>query len=313
MLGLFARARAEGGKLYCAIYELTDPELEKTLLDNKDIVHIILANTGTDDAENSPAREALQEAGADITDRMVPNQHIAHNKFAILTASDGTPRAVWTGSTNWTDTGLCAQSNNGILIESADLAVYYMDYWNRLKNDDSAQGPDFRATNNQEHDVKADGGATGISLWFSPNTKQKSKPSSNAATPGDLDVVFTAMQEAKNAILFLVFQPGSPSIVDQAASIQENNPNLFIHGAATDPGAVNDFSTHLFHRTGAQTDTDVVAAAAVNDQFGYWEKELLKSGPSAHAIIHDKIVVIVRRRRALGLETPSDQCRTRRG
>ncbi len=292
MLGLFARARAEGGKLYCAIYELTDPELEKTLLDNKDIVHIILANTGTDDAENSPARQALHEAGADITDRMVPNQHIAHNKFAILTASDGTPRAVWTGSTNWTDTGLCAQSNNGILIESADLAVYYMDYWNRLKNDDSAQGPDFRATNNQEHDVKADGGATGISLWFSPNTKQKSKPSSNAATPGDLDVVFTAMQEAKNAILFLVFQPGSPSIVDQAASIQENNPNLFIHGAATDPGAVNDFSTHLFHRTGAQTDTDVVAAAAVNDQFGYWEKELLKSGPSAHAIIHDKIVVI---------------------
>jgi hypothetical protein len=167
-----------------------------------------------------------------------------------------------------------------------------MDYWNSLKKDDSAQGPDFRAANNQEHDVKADGEATGISLWFSPNTKQKSKPSSNAATPGDLENVFAAMQGAKDAILFLVFQPGSPSIVDQAASVQDIKPTLFVRGAATDPGAVNDFSTHLFHHTAAQTDTDVVSAAAINDQFGYWEKELLKSGPSAHAIIHDKIVVI---------------------
>jgi phosphatidylserine/phosphatidylglycerophosphate/cardiolipin synthase-like enzyme len=292
MLGLFARARTEGGELFCAIYELTDPELEKALLDNKDIVHIVLANTGTDDAENAPARQALHEIGADITDRMVGSQHIAHNKFAILTGSDGTPKAVWTGSTNWTDTGLCAQSNNGILIESTDLAAHYMDYWNSLKTDDSAQGPDFRAANNHEHDVNADGGATGISLWFSPNTKQKSKPSSNAATPGDLETVFAAIQGAKDAILFLVFQPGSPSIVDQAASVQDIKPSLFVHGAATDPGVVNDFSTHLFHRTAAQTDTDVVSAAAINDQFGYWEKELLKSGPSAHAIIHDKIVVI---------------------
>jgi len=107
-----------------------------------------------------------------------------------------------------------------------------------------------------------------------------------------MNAVFQAMQGAKDAILFLVFQPGSPSIVDQAAQLQDANQALFVHGAATDPGAVQNFDTHLFHRTAAQTDTDVVSAAAINDQFGFWEKELLKSGPSAHAIIHDKIVVI---------------------
>jgi phosphatidylserine/phosphatidylglycerophosphate/cardiolipin synthase-like enzyme len=30
----------------------------------------------------------------------------------------------------------------------------------------------------------------------------------------------------------------------------------------------------------------------VDDQLGAWQKELLKSSPGAHAIIHDKIVVI---------------------
>ena len=292
MLGLFARAKAEGGQLYCAIYELTDPELEKALLDGKDFVHVILSNTGVDDTENAPARQALHEAGLDITDRMVGSGHIGHNKFAVYVSSGGNPVAVWTGSTNWTDTGLCAQCNNGILIESAELAALYLDYWKRLKADDSEQGADFRTANNHPQALQADGGHTDLTLWFSPNTKQKNKPSGGGVTPGDMNMVFEAMRGAQDAILFLVFQPGSPSIVDQAATLQDANPHLFVHGAATDPGAVSDFDTHLFHRTASQTDTDVVAAAAINDQFGFWEKELLKSSPGAHAIIHDKIVVI---------------------
>jgi len=293
MLGLFDHVKTQGGELYCALYELTDPELEQQLLAARNFVHLILSNTGTDDAENAPARQALHEAGLDITDRMVGSGHIGHNKFVVYVDAHGQPAAVWTGSTNWTQTGLCAQCNNGIWIESPALATIYLDYWNRLKTDGSAQGSQFRSDNDQTHDIKADGGRTDITLWFSPNTKQKNKPSGAAApTPDDVNVVFQAMQNAQEAILFLVFQPGSPSVVDKAAEIQDNNPNLFIHGAATDPGAVNDFNTHLFHRTGAQTDTDVVAAAALNDQFGYWEKELLKSSPGAHAIIHDKIIVI---------------------
>jgi len=292
MLGLFARAKADGGELYCALYELTDPELEQELLTGKKLVHLILSNTGTDDAENEPARQALHEAGVDVTDRMVGSGHIGHNKFVVYVDKSGQPQGVWTGSTNWTDTALCAQSNNGLWIESPALAKLYLDYWKRLKADDSAQGADFRSENNAPHQVKVDSDATDITLWFSPNTKQKSKPTNGAATPGDMSAAFDAMKAAKDAILFLVFQPGTPSVVEQAGELQDANPALFVHGAATDPGAVDDFSTHLYHRSAAQTDSDVVAAAAINDQFGYWEKELLKSGPKAHAIIHDKIVVI---------------------
>jgi phosphatidylserine/phosphatidylglycerophosphate/cardiolipin synthase-like enzyme len=291
MLALFDRVEREGGALYAALYELNDPELEHRLLSSKGFVHLILSNTGVDDRENHPARQALHAAGVDITDRMVPNGHIGHNKFVVLVDEHQHPKAVWTGSTNWTDTGLCAQSNNGLLIESPELAGLYLDYWNRLKADEAQQSAAFRKANDQAHDVKGAKGGSDVTAWFSPNTTQKTK-SKDAAAPGDLNEVFEAMAGAKEAILFLVFQPGSPSVVDQAAEAQNKRPDLFVHGAATDPKAVDDFDTHLFHRSGSVDATDVVAAAALKDQIGSWEQELLKSSPSAHAIIHDKIVVI---------------------
>src|SRR5205085_2042513 len=54
--------------------------------------------------------------------------------------------------------------------------------------------------------------------------------------------------------------------------------------------AVDEFNTLLVHRPGEEV--EVVAATAINDQFAFWQQELLKSSPSAHAIIHDKIIVI---------------------
>jgi hypothetical protein len=59
---------------------------------------------------------------------------IGHNKFAVY-VKDGTPTAVMTGSTNWTETGLCAQSNNCIIVEDEDIATDYFAYWNGLKDD----------------------------------------------------------------------------------------------------------------------------------------------------------------------------------
>src|SRR5262249_5256136 len=47
---------------------------------------------------------------------------ISHNKFMVLTDIDGKPKAVWTGSTNFTDSGIYAQTNVGHAIADADLA-----------------------------------------------------------------------------------------------------------------------------------------------------------------------------------------------
>jgi phosphatidylserine/phosphatidylglycerophosphate/cardiolipin synthase-like enzyme len=108
--------------------------------------------------------------------------------------------------------------------------------------------------------------------------------------------VFAAMAQAKQAIIFLVFQPGSPSIVEYAAACENAKPGLLIYGAATDPNASEDYKTLLIHRSTKDTeivrdDTDVISASGISTQFAYWQKELLKL-PNAHAIIHDKILVI---------------------
>jgi len=108
--------------------------------------------------------------------------------------------------------------------------------------------------------------------------------------PLDLKELFDAIEQAEKSILFLQFQPGSPSVLDKILSVQQRKPQLFIRGAATDAKAISDYNTNLFHGDSLLPDLyNVVAASAVKDQFAAWEKELLSAG---HAIIHNKIVVI---------------------
>jgi len=287
VMSLLDKAIKEKGECYCALYELNDPELVEKLLEAKDRVHLILSNTGADDATNQVSRASLHDSGMDITDRMVSSGHIGHNKFVIYVNAQGKPTTVMTGSTNWTYTGLCSQSNNAIIIESKDLADHYMDYWNRMKTDDAEQGATFRKDNNQERTAKI--GGTDISLWFSPNTKAKNK-TANSPLPDDIDQVFQAMNAATKSILFLAFQPGTPSIIEEVANIQIAKPDLFIRGAVTDLGAVESSSVTLFHR--GINDPVIVGAQELKDDFSFWMAELLKSSPMAHAIIHDKIMVI---------------------
>jgi phosphatidylserine/phosphatidylglycerophosphate/cardiolipin synthase-like enzyme len=287
LMSLLDKAINENGECYCALYELNDTELLEKLLKAKDRLHIILSNTGADDKTNEVSRASLHGAGVDIIDRMVASNHIGHNKFVIYLNAQGKPTTVLTGSTNWTYTGLCAQSNNAIIIESDELAGHYFDYWNRMKEDDAKQGAQFRKDNNRELTAKVDG--TDITLWFSPNTEAQNK-TAKSPRPNDIAKVFDVMNSAKKSILFLAFQPGTPGIIDEAANIQLQKPNLFIRGAATDLEAVEASGVTLFHR--GVHDPVIVGAQELKDDFAYWMAELLKSSPSAHAIIHDKLVVI---------------------
>jgi hypothetical protein len=134
-------AKEAGAKVRLALYELADKELCHLLLANNQRIQLILSNTakdkgGTDwDVENAPIRQALKDAPCDVHDRMFNNGHIGHNKFAILVGGDGNPKAVMTGSTNWTSTGLCGQTNNWMIIESPEVAQDYSNYWDRLLTD----------------------------------------------------------------------------------------------------------------------------------------------------------------------------------
>ena len=254
-------------------------------------VHLVLSNAGDDDGTNVSTRQALHESHVDITDRMLPDGHIGHNKFVVYADNANTPRAVPTGSTNWTANALCGQTNNALIIESPEVATIYLDYWRHLKDDNASQSAVFRENNNVRHNYVEEENNIQLTTWFSPNTQRKTKPTSNPPVPSDLQEVFELMHKAEKAIIFLVFQPGSPSVIEEAKKCQDKNPNLIIRGAATDRKAVGQFDTDLFHRSG-KSDGTVIAVAEIDDEFSFWQKELLKVSPKSHAVIHDKIVVI---------------------
>lgn len=287
----FSRPDANG-PLHAALYELNDPELLQLLFMNKDRMNLILSNTGADDATNAASRQSLKEVGlCKLVDRMLASGHIGHNKFVVCSDKNDKGVAVLSGSMNWTDTALCAQSNNMLIIDSPAIAAGYLEYWNRLEADEAAQDTPLRDAD-RTSPIDAQVGDASVRIWFSPNTRQHTKPARNPPQPVDLGEVFDLMRAAKKAVLFLEFQPGSPSVLDVALEVANDaGAGVFVRGAVTDPKAVQNFDTELVHRPG-QTGDVAVAAAAISDQFGYWQAELLKSSPGAHAIIHDKIVVI---------------------
>lgn len=312
-------AAMSGGALECAFYELDDPEVIGTLKPLQGSLKLILTNMpGTDAQKQStndvyaPEREELKAAGADVTDRFMASNHIGHNKFQILLQGDK-PQAALFGSTNVTAHGLCAQTNNTIVARSTAVAATYHDYWLRLKQDTLPPGPKVTgpqsaplrsADANGPVSVNLEDGSGTIDIWFSPNTPKPraSKPKQNEPTPPDLQALFELIGKARQSILFLVFEPGYPSIIDAIAQAQKANPALFVRGAVTDATAAGEFYTAIHDgqvpvgrpKKGdapLPEDFRVIHTRGVSkgDAFGQWKQELDKAG---HAVIHDKIVVI---------------------
>src|SRR5258708_29519799 len=147
---LLDRADKEGGTIHGALYELNDPNgLEKRLQANPKSRTVILGNEqAVDPKTNEPIedadaknRAALKASGVTVIDRILGKGSIPHNKFLVLT-QNGAPTAVLSGSTNWTSTGLCTQTNNALVIESKEVAQRYIGYWNALQADIAAAGRD---------------------------------------------------------------------------------------------------------------------------------------------------------------------------
>jgi phosphatidylserine/phosphatidylglycerophosphate/cardiolipin synthase-like enzyme len=301
-------------KVWCALYEFEDTQLIGSLKALKGNANLILSNmpgkvdgTQTDDTYETE-RVAARAAGVNVIDRMMPSGHIGHNKFTIL--DDGGPKAVQFGSTNWTDRALCAQSNNTVIARSPKVAAAYMEYWNDLKSDTDAAGgkgkqaaPLRTADGGGPVSVELEDGSGTVDLWFSPNTgKARGRTHANEPTPPDLKEVFDLIAGAKQAVLFVAFEPGEPSIIDAVAKAQDANPALFVRGTVKVAKAAQDFAVAIKSDAdgdgaGAKlpdgqkvpVDYRVIPAVGIKDPVGLWETELNSAG---FAITHSKFVVI---------------------
>ncbi len=268
LAGFMARAEAEDCDLYLSLYELNDPVLLNHIEENADRVHLILSTAGSTkpkkgsgekpkwDGTNTDSRKRLRDKVAEFHDRMFNNSaHIGHNKFGVLVdRRSKQPKAVLAGSTNWTFTGLCTQTNNVIIIDDPGVAGAYLDYWKRLRDDklpdpktisaatlsatnSNKQGQELRTADMTPNKVTLEAdGKTDITLWYSPNTKAVTKPK-DPATPPDLANAFELMNGAKDAIFFLTFMPsvaGDKSVIAQSIDVALKKSDLLVLGAISD-------------------------------------------------------------------------------
>jgi phosphatidylserine/phosphatidylglycerophosphate/cardiolipin synthase-like enzyme len=145
--------------LRVAAYEFTYlPVLNalKSAIERGVDVRIVYHDT-TDDGEPGANEDAITTAEVPKTQ---PNSgrrvlykrtktEIPHNKFIVRLDAKGKPVEVWTGSTNFTESGFLGQSNVGHWVKDADTAAAYLAYWDIVRKDpdlDSARAKVLKLT-----------------------------------------------------------------------------------------------------------------------------------------------------------------------
>jgi phosphatidylserine/phosphatidylglycerophosphate/cardiolipin synthase-like enzyme len=288
ILELLDAAIASGDEIYAALFELSDPELIGRLVSLGQRAHVVLANGAHAKAPGQPAEDENAAARATLTgvvdlhDRMV-HSGLAHNKFLVVVRA-GTPVLAWTGSTNWTPGGLCTQANNALVIADTVVAQAYLAQWHRLLDAGDRYPPTLKTENGTAKSF--DLGGRRLRVWFTPMTSK-----------ADLADATALIEGAEQAILFLMFNPGPVGTLLNVitARIGSNGPSgqpLYVRGVANqDPGGRKQPVFMYDERGIVPQGLEVVLPAAIDDPFARWSKELLKA-PSAHAMVHSKVIVL---------------------
>jgi PLD-like domain len=266
------------GDVYAALFELSDTELLDALCALGKRAHVVLANGSVrhkGEDENTTGRAALHASKVQVIDRMIGPSSLGHNKF--LVAGD----TVWTGSTNWTPTGLCTQLNNGLLIEDAAIAQAYLTQWRRLARAKSTFPASLVKANSKP---KPAGGAA---VWFTRTTGKV-----------DLAALRAEIASAQHAILALMFMPGTKGILPDLLR-RDQEPGMFVRGVVSELPDVHDESTVDITIVGAGPPSthrlDVIQPQGIDHPVAGWaaevtHKQFLKD--VGFAIVHSKVLVI---------------------
>lgn len=283
------------GHLHAALYELGDEILEDGLIALGSRLHLILANGSDKSGDgNADARERLNDAGITTIDRLLKSKGLGHNKFVVISDKVG-PRAVWTGSTNWSTTGLCTQVNNGLLIEDRALAKHFRKQWGRLSDAspptlDPANFPKTLVSANDKPMISVVKG-TKVTTWFTRTSKSK-----------DMDAIRDVINSASSSILFLMFTPGNAGLHTLAGQ-RANEKDMYVRGVVSTLGQtqadnernVLDIRLVSSDQTFKPDLYTVLQPQGTGVALGPWIAEVTRRnflGQVGHAIVHSKVLVI---------------------
>lgn len=304
MLAELDKAAKDKSEIFAALFELSDGELVDGLCKLGSKAHVVLANGSITKAktettaearardENAQARAKLRAAHVDVElkNRFTSPGPLGHNKFLVRTDKNGKPATAWTGSTNWSPTGLCTQVNNGLLIEDADVAAVYLQQWHRLREAKSEFPASLVSSNSKPKLTGQDtSGHVRSTVWFT-----------KASHTVDLTALRTEVQAAREGILFLMFMPGSTGLFSTVAA-RSAEPNLYVRGVVSELPHGRDDESALDVKLIDGKDTlppmhlDIIQPEGIKHPFAHFAEEVTHKqflGSIGHAIIHSKVVVI---------------------
>lgn len=286
--------------IYLALYELSDKELINKLILIKSRAHVVLSDGSNTSKENNhtvyvdgnkDARERLNNGGVNVYDRILKSRGLGHNKFMVVVDNrTDNPISAWTGSTNWSPTGLCTQLNNGVLIENGDVANIYFEQWKRLR-DAGDIFPEPLVTSNNGSPQKAND----IDIWF---TRVK-KPQVASSLAIDIAALKELVDSAEKSILYVMFQPGLEPL--KSINDRRREPGFYVRGVVSTLIASNREEFELSDENGKPPyTTDLIQPDGVSRDFNWWVKEVTRGQfipfngrPGiGHAITHTKMIVI---------------------
>jgi phosphatidylserine/phosphatidylglycerophosphate/cardiolipin synthase-like enzyme len=286
LLDLLAATRKAGGHVYAALYELTDDELIGALAQFKSRAHVVLANGSVKkkgEDGNKSARKVLKAGKVDVRNRMSAPRFLAHNKFLVTTDKQRKPKLVWTGSTNWTKTGLCTQINNGLLIENAKVAKTFAAQWDLLAA--AGDGHEDLLAHNDEPKLVT----PRCEVRFTRTSEQR-----------DLDAIRGALERAREGVLFLMFMPGPSGTFRDIMQLRAKRPQLYVHGVASEVprGKAEDEEvdvTLVGANAPLRRRLAVVQPEGIKTPFAAFAATVVRGAFKSqigHAIIHSKFLVI---------------------
>lgn len=297
MLELLADTRTNGGEVFAALFELSDAELIDALVALGPRAHVVLANGSIAKREketaaearkrdgNAPARARLLAAAVDVeeTNRFISPGALAHNKFAVFTDAAGKAATAWTGSTNWSPTGLCTQLNNGLLIRDESIAAEYLEQWKRLRKAGSEFPKALVAANSEPKQPRAD-----ATVWFTRTSKGV-----------DLAALAEVVESAQSGLLFLMFMPGAKGVLKYVRRRQDEDPGLFVRGVVSElPDPKDETKVDVsFFGAGPPEEhhLEVIQPEGRPQPLAWWAAEATRHDFTAnigYAIVHSKVLVV---------------------
>ncbi len=296
--GILQQAKIDPSiELYCALFELDLPDLIDGLIAVGNRAHVLLANGSAKPGADENSAAAAQLSGKiDLHRRMTGAGHLAHNKFVAI-VKDGQPYGVWTGSTNWTLTGLHTQINNGLAITNAPLAKAYIDHWHALVAAGNGFPSQLINDNGKPLGPFSLESADDSALWLTPMKAERQSDGSNVGG-ADIDELIAIVKGAKQGVLFIMFMPGQEPLM---SILQQAQNGLYVRGVvSTLPAAGKNPSNEpatfqLMHGTDFKKySMDIVqpqGVGAVGDFLTTFTRQQFLSG-MGYAITHSKVIVV---------------------